>query len=72
MCQRNTYFFNQSFNDGVLRSGTVTLYNAPADPNGLAGVYKLQSGYSASAILVGFNVQDCKSAAASVDPSALQ
>lgn len=50
----------------------MTLYNAPADPNGLARVYTFQSGYSASAISVGFNAQDCKSAAASVDQSALQ
>ena len=43
-----------------------------AVPTGLVGNYTDVSGYSASAGMVGYNAQDCKSAAAQVDPTASQ
>ncbi len=70
-CQRNTYYFNQTFSDPVMRTGTATLYGplrAGALPAALEDRYERQGGYSASAIMVGFNVEDCRTAAANVDP----
>ena len=74
VCQRNTYYFNQTFTDGQLRSGDVTLMPplAGAAPKELGGVYAAQGGYSASAVNVGFNPEDCAIAAKNVDPVAVQ
>lgn len=72
LCQRNTYYFNETFSDPVLRSGNVTLFGplAGAAPKALAGVYARQGGYSASAQMVGYNAETCASAAANVGPEA--
>jgi len=74
LCQRNTYYFNQTFSDPVLRSGNATLYPpmAGAAPAALAGVYSNQGGYSASGEMVGYNAETCDSAAANADPAAYQ
>ena len=45
---------------------------AGAAPKELAGVYATQGGYSASAINVGYNPEDCVTAAKTVDPVAVQ
>ena len=71
LCQRNTYYFNQTFSDPVMRTGNATLYGplrAGALPAALEDRYERQGGYSASAVMVGFNVEDCRTAAANVDP----
>jgi hypothetical protein len=74
LCQRNTYYFNQTFSDAVLRSGNATLFApmAGAAPAALAGVYTGQGGYSASGENVGYNAEACASAAANADPGASQ
>jgi len=74
LCQRNTYYFNQTFSDPVLRSGNATLFApmAGAAPAALAGVYTGQGGYSASGENVGYNAEACASAAADADPGASQ
>lgn len=72
-CQRNTYYFNQTFSDPVLRTGTATLYGPArggALPAALDNRYEGQGGFSASSVSVGFDVEDCKVAAANVDPNA--
>lgn len=73
-CQRNTNYFNNTFTAPVLRSGNATLVGPIAGnvPTALAGQYSSQGGYSASSEVVGYNPETCKSAAANVDPSALQ
>ncbi|KAL8788633.1 MAG: hypothetical protein Q9213_001561 [Squamulea squamosa] len=73
-CQRNTYYFNETFAEPKLRSGNVTVYSPPAGalPSALMGKYIGQGGYSASAEMVGYNPEPCKDAAANVDPKALQ
>ncbi|KAL8834864.1 MAG: hypothetical protein Q9170_003564 [Blastenia crenularia] len=73
MCQRNTYYFNETFAKPVFRSGNVTLFGptAGAVPSALAGRYTVQGGYSASGEIVGYNAESCASAAANLDPKAL-
>ena len=74
-CQRNTYYFNETFAAPVLRSGNATLYgpaHAGAVPAALDNRYEKQGGYSVSAEMVGFNAESCESAAANVDPASLQ
>ncbi|KAL8806413.1 MAG: hypothetical protein Q9182_001328 [Xanthomendoza sp. 2 TL-2023] len=74
LCQRNPYYFNETFTKETLRSGTVTLYGPTAGdlPQKLAGRFFNQGGYSASASSLGYNPEECTSAAAKVDPKALQ
>ncbi|KAL9003725.1 MAG: hypothetical protein Q9188_003429 [Gyalolechia gomerana] len=74
MCQRNTYYFNETFAEPELRSGNVTLFGplAGSVPSALAGKYVKQGGYSASGEIVGYNPETCAAAAANVDPKALQ
>lgn len=57
-----------------MRSGNVTLFGptAGAAPKVLAKKYIKQGGISASAELVGYNAEDCKTVSAKVDPYALQ
>ena len=73
-CQRNTYYFNQTFTNGVLRSGNATLMPPTAGnaPKELGGVYTSLGGYSASGENVGYNAEDCKAAATALknDPDA--
>ncbi|KAL8784737.1 MAG: hypothetical protein Q9195_008919 [Heterodermia aff. obscurata] len=73
-CQRNTYYFNQTFSAPALRSGNATVYGplAGAAPSQLAGVYTKAGGYSASGVVVGYNAEACDVAAANTDPKALQ
>ncbi|KAL9584226.1 MAG: hypothetical protein Q9212_002255 [Teloschistes hypoglaucus] len=74
LCQRNTYYFNETFTNPTMRSGNVTLFGPPAGaaPKVLAKKYIKQGGISASAELVGYNAELCKDASAKVDPMALQ
>ncbi len=75
MCQRNTYYFNQTFSDPVMRIGNATLYGparAGTLPAALENRYERQGGQSASAVMVGFDVEDCQTAAANVDPDSVQ
>ncbi|KAL8768199.1 MAG: hypothetical protein Q9209_005508 [Squamulea sp. 1 TL-2023] len=74
LCQRNTYYINETFAEPKLRSGNVTVYSPPtgALPSALMGKYIRQGGYSASAEMVGYNPESCKHAAANVDPKASQ
>lgn len=68
MCQRNPTYFNETFSDPFFVNGTVTLYS----PGGaFAGIYYSTPGYSASGENVGYNAEDCSSAAANTDPKAL-
>ncbi|KAF7503934.1 hypothetical protein GJ744_003015 [Endocarpon pusillum] len=72
-CQRNTYYFNQTFRESVMRTGDATLYGPArmgAVPAELDNRYVEQGGYSASSVMVGFNAEDCASAGANVDPNA--
>ena len=73
LCQRNTYYFNQTFTNGVLRTGNVTLYgpaHAGAAPAQVDNRYVKAGGYSAAANMVGFNPEACAVAAGKVDPVA--
>ncbi|KAL9024319.1 MAG: hypothetical protein Q9196_006601 [Gyalolechia fulgens] len=74
LCQRNTYYFNETFAEPSLRSGNVTLFGPLAGnaPSALAGKYNQQGGYSASGEIVGYNPETCAAAAANVDPKSLQ
>ncbi|KAL8720652.1 MAG: hypothetical protein Q9225_002522 [Loekoesia sp. 1 TL-2023] len=74
LCQRNPYYFNETFAAPVLRSGNVTLYGPTAGsvPSALAGKYTTQGGYSASGENLGYNAESCASAAANADPKAYQ
>ncbi|KAL8730117.1 MAG: hypothetical protein Q9166_004316 [cf. Caloplaca sp. 2 TL-2023] len=74
LCQRNPYYFNETFAEPKLRSGNVTLYGptAGAAPSALAGRYIKQGGYSASGEMVGYNPETCENAAARADPKAFQ
>ena len=74
MCQRNPYYFNETFAAPVLRSGNVTLFGPTAGsvPSALAGMYTTQGGYSASGEIVGYNPEDCAAAAKNSDPKAYQ
>ncbi|KAB8349537.1 hypothetical protein FH972_023563 [Carpinus fangiana] len=78
MCQRNAYYFNDTFANPQLGKGTVTLYS-PALPNGLTGSatgataakqYDGVAAYAAIGQLVGFNPEDCATASRNVDPFA--
>lgn len=72
-CQRNTYYFNQTFSEPVMRTVKATLYGAArggALPAALDNQYMKQGGWSVSSVMVGFNVEDCKTAGAKVDPDA--
>ena len=73
-CQRNTYYFNDTFSAPLLRSGNATVYGplAGAAPSQLAGVYTKAGGYSASGQMVGYNAETCEMAAANADPKAYQ
>ncbi|KAL8744931.1 MAG: hypothetical protein Q9190_002883 [Brigantiaea leucoxantha] len=74
-CQRNTYYFNETFTKPVMRSGNATLYPRPVTgnvPAVIAGRYVRQGGYSASAQVVGYNAETCESAARNLDQKALQ
>ncbi|KAL9118298.1 MAG: hypothetical protein Q9187_005159 [Circinaria calcarea] len=71
LCQRNPYYFNETFSRPIFTTGQVTLYQ-PAGPAALAGIYTGQTGYSANAQAIGYTAQDCKTAAAMVDPAALE
>ncbi|KAI4200212.1 MAG: hypothetical protein LQ350_004070 [Teloschistes chrysophthalmus] len=73
-CQRNTYYFNETFTNPTMRSGNVTLFGptSGAAPKVLAKKYIKQGGFSASAELVGYNPEECKVASSRVDPYALQ
>ncbi|KAL9038998.1 MAG: hypothetical protein Q9214_005056 [Letrouitia sp. 1 TL-2023] len=65
LCQRNTYYFNETFAAPVFRSGNATLYG-PLEgsvPAVLKGRYVKQGGYSASAEMLGFNAESCGDAA---------
>ena len=71
-CQRNMYYFNETTMNPIMRNAEVTLYgplagNAPAS---LAGNYKNNGGYSATAQTLGFNAQTCMKASAQFDPAA--
>ncbi|KAL9051789.1 MAG: hypothetical protein Q9206_004565 [Seirophora lacunosa] len=72
-CQRNTYYFNETFAEPVLRSGNVTLYPplAGSVPRQLGGVYTRQGGFSASGEMLGTNQESCRDAANNVDPTAV-
>ncbi|CAO1602148.1 hypothetical protein XANCAGTX0491_005779 [Xanthoria calcicola] len=74
LCQRNPYYFNETFAEPRLRTGNVTVYGPPAGalPSKLAGRYVGQGGYSASGQMVGYTQESCASAAAKTDPKALQ
>ncbi|KAL8935689.1 MAG: hypothetical protein Q9216_005301 [Gyalolechia sp. 2 TL-2023] len=74
LCQRNTYYFNETFAEPKLRSGNVTLFGplAGSVPRALAGRYVKQGGYSASGEIVGYNPETCEDAASNVDPKAVQ
>lgn len=74
LCQRNPYYFNETFAAPTLRSGNVTLYGPTAGnvPSALAGRYFAQGGYSASGEMLGYNAEACASAAANSDPKAFQ
>ncbi|KAF2090402.1 hypothetical protein K490DRAFT_9821, partial [Saccharata proteae CBS 121410] len=67
MCQRNTYYFNETFADPVFRVGTVTIYNDPAVPNNppmsVTGTFSNVMGYGAIGENVGYNPEDCHAAA---------
>ena len=73
-CQRNPYYFNETDAAPVLRSGNITLYGplAGAVPSALAGRYTIQGGYSASGQMLGYNAEECSTAAANSDPKAYQ
>ncbi len=73
-CQRNTYYFNETFTAPTSRSGNLTLYGPVAGslPQALAGKYTKQGGYSANGEIVGYNPETCSDAAARLDPKALQ
>lgn len=67
-CQRNPIYFNQTFTKPIFRNGTVTLYSlGGAFPD----VYNNVQGYSASGEVVGYNAEDCETAANKTDPKAL-
>ena len=68
LCQRNPVYFNQTFTDPIYRNGSVILYT-PA--GAFPGVYPGAAGYSASGIQLGYNAENCTSAAANTDPKAL-
>ena len=74
LCQRNTYYFNETFADEELRTGNATLYG-PAEgdlPESLEGVYRGADGLSASGVMLGYNPELCGAAASNVDPKALR
>ncbi|KAI4172573.1 MAG: hypothetical protein LQ346_008573 [Caloplaca aetnensis] len=74
LCQRNTYYFNETFTAPASRSGNLTLYGpiSGSVPQALAGKYTKQGGYSANGEIVGYNPETCSVAAARLDPKALQ
>lgn len=74
LCQRNTHYFNETFTAPTSRSGNVTLYGpiSGSVPQELAGKYSKQGGYSANAEVVGYNPETCSTAAARLDPKAIQ
>ncbi|KAL8706614.1 MAG: hypothetical protein Q9201_000361 [Fulgogasparrea decipioides] len=74
LCQRNLYYFNETFAAPVQRVGNVTLFGPTSGsvPKALAGRYVRQGGYSASGEMVGYNAESCESAAARSDPKAFQ
>lgn len=74
LCQRNTHYFNETFTAPTSRSGNVTLYGPTSGsvPEVLAGRYPKQGGYSANAEVVGYNPETCETAAARLDPKALE
>ncbi|KAL8951772.1 MAG: hypothetical protein Q9222_002263 [Ikaeria aurantiellina] len=74
LCQRNPYYFNETFAAPSLRSGNVTLFGptAGALPSQLAGRYVKQGGYSASGEMVGYNAELCSQSAMRQDPQAFQ
>ncbi|KAL9020069.1 MAG: hypothetical protein Q9185_002683 [Variospora sp. 1 TL-2023] len=73
LCQRNTYYFNETFAEPRLRSGNATLYPplAGSVPKELGGRYVRQGGLSASAEVLGSMPEGCREAAANVDPAAV-
>lgn len=77
-CQRNTYYFNETFANPQLGRGNVTLYS-PALPASLTGggsagskQYDGVAAYAAVAEMVGYNPEDCATASKNVDPKALK
>ncbi|KAI4146539.1 MAG: hypothetical protein L6R39_003430 [Caloplaca ligustica] len=74
LCQRNPYYFNETFAAPTMRSGNVTLVGplAGSVPSALAGKYFKQGGYSASGEMLGYNAETCASAAANSDPKAFR
>ncbi|KAI9671465.1 MAG: hypothetical protein M1831_004374 [Alyxoria varia] len=73
-CQRNMYYFKETFTNPIMRNAEVTLYGPPAGagPTSLAGIYKSDwnGGYSATGQTLGFNLQTCREAAAQFGPAA--
>jgi hypothetical protein len=71
LCQRNPIYFNETFAQPTMRLAKATLYKETSGAV-LAGVYDNLPGYSANGEEVGFNAEDCKTAAELTDPKALQ
>ena len=71
LCQRNNYYFNESFTNPKFVTGKVSLYE-PALPAGFKGTYHSVDGYSGNAEQLGQNSETCKAAAANNDPTSLQ
>ncbi|KAL4962174.1 uncharacterized protein BDV14DRAFT_178830 [Aspergillus stella-maris] len=74
LCQRNTLYFNQTFTDGKMAVGNVTLYHQILDtpPAEIEGEYTDVYCYQANAVQVGDLGESCSSAAENVDESALE
>lgn len=69
LCQRNNYYFNYSYTEGILRTGLVTLY-PDTDGSTIGGGYMNAGGYSATSQIVGYDAQSCADAGVQNDPNA--
>ncbi|KAL8958483.1 MAG: hypothetical protein Q9183_005824, partial [Haloplaca sp. 2 TL-2023] len=72
LCQRNPYYFNETFADTKLREGNVTVVGplAGAAPRKLAGNFFNEGGFSGNGEMIGYNPERCSVAAARADPAA--
>lgn len=62
MCQRDLYYFNETFAQPVMRTGTVVLYEMGFVGQELAGHFNDVGGYSANGENVGYDAESCETA----------
>lgn len=73
-CQRNTIYFNETFANPHMAIANITLYHQilSTPPAAVEGVYNNVYCYQANGEQVSATGEDCNTAAALVDPKALQ